>query len=99
MCFRRASSFGVLGIIQIQCIDFTNQEGFNTGFVTLLSYAIRLFGYLQLLCLIIEMLYQQEYVLVEVDLFLPDLRKALHRGAFRYPYLSGVSFPSSRIGI
>ena len=85
--------FGVLGIIQIQCIDFTNQEGFNTGFVTLLSYAIRLFGYLQLLCLIIEMLYQQEYVLVEVDLFLPYLRKYYIPIAFRYPYLSASLSP------
>ena len=80
--------FGVLCIIQVQRVDFTNQEGFNTGLVTLLCYSVRFFGYCQLLCLVIEMLYQQENILVEIDLFLPDFRKHYIPVAFRYPYLS-----------
>ena len=69
--------FRVLRIIQIQGIDFTYQESFNTCFISLLGYRIGFFGYVQLLCLIIEMLHQQKDILVEVD---PD-----------YSWLPGLS--------
>lgn len=90
--------FGVLCIIQVQRVDFTNQEGFNTGLVTLLCYSVRFFGYCQLLCLVIEMLYQQENILVEIDLFLPDFRKHYIPVAFRYPRESTQSTTGFRPG-
>ena len=64
--------FRVLRIIQIQGIDFTYQESFNTCFISLLGYRIGFFGYVQLLCLIIEMLHQQKNILIEVYLFLTN---------------------------
>ena len=62
--------FRILGIIQVECIDFTYQESLDTGFITLLCNLIRFIGNRKLLCLIIKILYKQEDVLIKVNLFL-----------------------------
>ena len=41
--------FRILGIIQVECIDFTYQESLDTGFITLLCNIIRLIGNRKLL--------------------------------------------------
>ena len=90
--------FGVLCIIQVQRVDFTNQEGFNTGLVTLLCYSVRFFGYCQLLCLVIEMLYQQENILLKLICSCRIFESTTSRLLFAtrtFPRL----FPQSRIGI
>ena len=86
--------FRVLRIIQIQGIDFTYQESFNTCFISLLGYRIGFFGYVQLLCLIIEMLHQQKNILVEVDLFLTESLKAPHPDYSWLPGLFHGVFPN-----
>ena len=87
--------FRVLCIIQIQGIDFTYQESFNTCFISLLGYRIGFFGYVQLLCLIIEMLHQQKNVLIEVYLFFESTTSRLLLATRTFPR----RFPQSRIGI
>ncbi len=86
--------FRVLRIIQVQGINFTYQESFNTCLISLLCYCIGFFGYVQLLRLIIEMLHQQKNVLIEVDLFLTNFLKALHPGYSWLPGLSHGVFPN-----
>ena len=61
--------FRILGIIQVECIDFTYQESLDTGFITLLCNLIRFIRNRKLLCLIIKILYKQEDVLIKVNLF------------------------------
>lgn len=61
--------FRILGIIQVECIDFTYQESLDTGFITLLCNLICFIGNRKLLCLIIKILYKQEDVLIKVNLF------------------------------
>lgn len=90
--------FRVLRIIQIQGIDFTYQESFNTCFISLLGYRIGFFGYVQLLCLIIEMLHQQKNVLIEVYLFLTNFESTTSPVALGYRTFPR-RFPQSRIGI
>ena len=48
--------FRVLGVVQIECIDLTDQECFDTRLIALLRNLIGLIGYGKLLCLIVEML-------------------------------------------
>ena len=58
--------FLCLGVIQIQCRDFTNHEGFHIGTVTFLGNLVRIVCYLQLGLLVIELFYKDKQILIEI---------------------------------
>ena len=85
--------FRVLCIVQVQGADFTYHKGLYTGLVTLLSNDIRLFGYVQLLRLVVEVSHQQKDVLVKVHLFLTDSGQDHFTVALCHPYLAAALAP------
>ena len=62
--------FRVLGVVQVEGADFSYHKSFYAGSVALLGDEVGFLGDVELLCLVVEVLDQQEDVLVEVHLFL-----------------------------
>ena len=85
--------FGVLRIVEVKGTYFTNHKSLHTGLVTFLGYLVRLFGYFQLLGLVVEVCHQQENVLIEVHLFLADFGKYHFAVALGYPHLAATFSP------
>ena len=85
--------FRALGVVQIECIDLTDQECFDTRLIALLRNLIGLIGYGKLLCLIVEMLDQQEDVLIEIHLFLLYLGQGNVPVTLGYPHFSTAFAP------
>ena len=85
--------FWFLCVVQVQRTDLSDHKGFHTGFITFLGNAVSFLCNTQLLCLIIEVRYEQENILIEVHLFLPDSGKHHFTITLCHTYFSATFSP------
>ena len=72
MFFCRASSLFTWALFRSSVLDFANHERFDAGFVSALGDGISFRGDAELTALIIKVLHEQEDVLIERLLLLPQ---------------------------